>query len=292
MMKFLRFPLVRMIIGMVMVVASVVGAAVIFEFATKGLTLSHEAHDTLISLWLVATALCAYVAFVRLLERRPATELTPLRAPLELAMGCAVGAGLFFAVIATLWTAGDFEFMGTNDWHVLAIPFALSLQSAFIEELAVRGVMFRILEEWLGTWISLLLTASFFGGLHLLNPNSTVMGAVAIACSAGVILAGAYALTRRLWLPIGLHFGWNFVESGVFDLPVSGHKLKGLVQCRLEGPEWLTGGSFGPEASVVVIVLGLAVGAAFFVTAARSGRIVPPPWRRRVLAAEPTPLPN
>jgi hypothetical protein len=210
----------------------------------------------------------------------------------EAAIGCAIGAGLFLAVIGTLWIPGNFEFLGTNDWQVLVIPFALSLQSGFIEELAVRGVMFRILEEWLGTWISLVVTASFFGALHLLNHNSTAMGAIAIACSAGVILAGAYAVTRRLWLPIGLHFGWNFVESGVFDLPVSGHKLTGLVQCRLEGPTWLTGGSFGPEASIIVIILGLAMGAAFFVAAARSGRIVPPPWRRRALAVESPPLPN
>jgi membrane protease YdiL (CAAX protease family) len=273
-----------------MIITSVIGAAVIFEFATKGLELSKEWHDILISLWLIVTALCAYVAFVRLFEGRPAVELAPGPAGLEAAIGCAIGAGLFLAVIGTLWILGKFEVRGTNEWQVLVIPFALSLQSGFIEELAVRGVMFRILEVWLVTWISLVVTASLFGALHLLNRNSTAMGAIAIACSAGVILAGAFALTRRLWLPIGLHFGWNFVESGVFDLPVSGHQLKGLVQCRLQGPEWLTGGSFGPEASVVVIVLGLAVGAAFFVAAARSGRIVPPSWRRQALAMESAPL--
>jgi len=292
MMRFLRFPLVRIIIGMVMVYASAVGAAVIFDVATAGLKLSKESRVIPISLCMLVAALCAYVAFVRLLERRPLTELASAQAPAELAMGCAVGAILFLAVIGTLWTMGDFEFIGTNDWHVLVIPLGLSLQAAFLEELAFRGVLFRILEEWLGTWISLVLTAIFFGGLHLLNPNPTAMGAIAIACSAGVILAGAYALTRRLWLPIGLHFGWNFVESGVFDLPVSGHQLTGWVRCRLEGPDWLTGGPFGPEASVVVIVLGLAVGAAFFVAAARSGHIVPPPWKRRTPVVEPPPLPS
>src|SRR5437660_1191947 len=98
MMKFLRFPLVRMIIGLVMVIASVVGAAVVFDVATRGLKLPRESHDMLISLWLVATALCAYVAFVRLLEQRPVTELASWRAPLDFAMGCDIGAGLFLAV--------------------------------------------------------------------------------------------------------------------------------------------------------------------------------------------------
>jgi hypothetical protein len=150
--------------------------------------------------------------------------------------------------------------------------------------------MFRILEEWLGTWISLVLTATFFGALHLLNPNATAMGAIGIALSAGVLLAGAYVVTRRLWLPIGLHFAWNFTEGGIFELPVSGGSAHGFIRCQLEGPEWLTGGKFGPEASIVIIVLGLLLGAAFFTYAFKQGQIQPPSWRRRFTPAQSAPI--
>jgi hypothetical protein len=116
------------------------------------------------------------------------------------------------------------------------------------------------------------------------------MGAIGIALTAGILLAGAYVVSRRLWLPIGLHFGWNFALGGIFGLAVSGNRVEGWLQCRLEGPEWLTGGIFGLEASLVTIIMGLLVGGLFFAVASRRGQIVPPPWRRRVLAVQPPAL--
>lgn len=221
----------------------------------------------------------SYWAYVWLVERRPAAELALRAAPAGLALGALAGAGLIAAVVGILWLLGYFQVTGTRGLAVLLPVFALSAQSGYAEEVISRGILFRIAEEGVGTWGALAFSALLFGFLHALNPNATLMSCVSIAASAGVLLAAVYALTRRLWVPIGLHFAWNFAEGGIFGVPVSGFPIQGLLVSKLEGPELLTGGAFGIEASVLVPLLCLAAGAACLAAAARQSRLLPPPWR-------------
>ena len=98
---------------------------------------------------------------------------------------------------------------------------------------------------------------------------------------AGILLGAAYLLTRRLWLAVGIHAAWNFTQGWVFSVPVSGGNAPlGLLITRRIGPDWLTGGDFGLEASVVAMVVATITGAAMLVLAVRKGRIQPPMWRR------------
>ena len=98
---------------------------------------------------------------------------------------------------------------------------------------------------------------------------------------AGVLLGAAYAATTRLWLPIGLHVGWNFTEGSLFGMSVSGGTATGgLVRGSLNGPQILTGGQFGPEASIVAVIISLAVSLYFIWRLVRLHRVLPPVWRR------------
>ncbi|HEX4861358.1 MAG TPA: CPBP family intramembrane glutamic endopeptidase, partial [Rhizomicrobium sp.] len=90
---------------------------------------------------------------------------------------------------------------------------------------------------------------------HLGNHGATLTSAAAIALEAGILLGVCYMAVRNLWLPIGLHFGWNFAESGIFGSIVSGNAFKGVFATTMTGPELLTGGAFGPEASVVAVAV-------------------------------------
>lgn len=93
------------------------------------------------------------------------------------------------------------------------------------------------------------------------------------------MLTAAYVATRRLWVPIGVHFGWNFAASGIFSTEVSGNDTpQGLLNSSMSGPELLTGGDFGPEGSVYAILFGVLVTIAFMWLAHRRGHVVP---RRR-----------
>src|SRR5262249_39839900 len=121
--------------------------------------------------------------------------------------------------------------------------------------------------------------SSVFGLLHAANPGATVVSTVAIALEAGALLGMAYAASRSLWLPIGLHFGWNFTEGGLFGAAVSGGHSQGVINSTIAGPALVTGGLFGPEASVIAVAVCLFATVVLSVSAVRRGRWRP--WRRQ-----------
>ncbi|WP_217653562.1 CPBP family intramembrane glutamic endopeptidase [Seinonella peptonophila] len=103
--------------------------------------------------------------------------------------------------------------------------------------------MFRIFEEWTGTWIALVITSLLFGLMHLANPNASLWGALAIAVEAGGLLTAAYVATHKLWLAIGLYIGWNIAGGVIFSTEVSGNNTpQGLLDATLHGNTLLTGG--------------------------------------------------
>ena len=222
----------------------------------------------------------AYRAYVRLVERRRGVEFGAQGALRELGSGLVIGAALFAATIGVLAALGLYTVQGWRGPAVLIAPLAVSVGAAVIEELLFRGVIFRIIEASLGTWIALVISAALFGLVHLGNPNATWLAAAAISLEAGIMLAAAYVLTRRLWLPIGIHAAWNFTQGGIFSVAVSGGKTDGLLVATLSGPSWLSGGEFGAEASVVAMLLCTALGAWFLVLSARRGNFVAPFWKR------------
>ena len=123
---------------------------------------------------------------------------------------------------------------------------------------------------------SLLITSAIFGLVHLGNPDATVSGAIFIAIEAGLLLGGAYLLTRRLWLAIAIHAAWNFVQAFVFVSPVSGTgEAVGLFQVEWSGSPWLTGGAMGLEGSVITAVLGLLAGIGLLLLAGKHGTLLP-----------------
>jgi uncharacterized protein len=236
---------------------------------------------------LIASVLgwAAYRLYVRLIERRPGIEFGANGALKELGNGLALGAALFTATIGVLAALGVYQVNGLHDASVMIAPLAMSIGAGVIEEVLFRGIIFRIIEESLGTWIALAISAALFGLVHMGNPGATWTAAAAIAIEAGIMLGAAYVLTRRLWLPIGIHIAWNFTQGGIFGVHVSGTSLPGLLDSTLSGPEWLSGGAFGAEASIVAVVWCTALGVLLLVMAARRGNFIAPFWKRRAPAA-------
>jgi membrane protease YdiL (CAAX protease family) len=220
-------------------------------------------------------ALGAYVALVRRLEgRREPAELRLSKARPELRRGALLGLGLFSLVLAVLVTGGGYEVTGWGSFGGALTTLGVMTCVAVTEELAFRGALFRILEEKTGTWGALVASGLVFGVLHLVNPDATVWGAFAIAVEAGLLFGAVYAATRSLWLPIGLHLGWNMAEGGIFGTTVSGSDEGpgSLINATVSGPEALTGGSFGPEAGIIAIVVCLIPTVWFLRLAKRRGR--------------------
>ena len=233
------------------------------------------------ALILSVAMIAAYRFLVRLLERRAANELQSSGAARALGSGVLVGAGLFALVYAILWALGAVTLIGFGGFTGVGHAFANAIESAVGEEIVFRGVVYRRLEERIGTTIALVVSAAAFGLVHAGNPGANWASTLAIALESGVLLALAYAATRSLWLPIGLHLGWNFTEGGIFGAAVSGGQFSGLITATLAGPPLITGGAFGPEASLAALVVSLSASIALAWYAVRTGRWRPPRWRLR-----------
>ncbi|WP_406423962.1 CPBP family intramembrane glutamic endopeptidase [Streptomyces sp. NBC_01589] len=221
-------------------------------------------------------ALAAYARLVRYLEGRGRPqELAPAQARPELCRGALLGLGLFTVTIALVAMTGGYHIHGWGSIGGALTTLGLMSCVAVTEELAFRGALFRVLEEKTGTWGALAVSGLAFGGLHLVNPDATLWGALAIAVEAGLMFGALYAATRSLWLPIGLHLGWNMAEQGIYGTVVSGSGTGtgGLLHASVSGPQALTGGDFGPEASIFAVLVCAVPTVLFLITAKRQGRI-------------------
>ena len=222
----------------------------------------------------------AYLLYVRFVEWRRAGEVSLVGAAREAARGAALGGALMSGAVGILWLAGFYHVAAAHPPAALVPAAGFMIVAAYGEELLLRVIFFRILEEWLGTGWALAVSAGLFGLLHQANPHATPISTASITL-AGALLGAAFAVTRRIWLPAGVHFGWNFLQGGIFGLPVSGYKTAGLLVASLAGPPALSGGTFGVEGSLLSIALCAAATVPLLLAAARRRHLVAPVWARR-----------
>jgi membrane protease YdiL (CAAX protease family) len=218
--------------------------------------------------------LALYAAVVALGEGRPASELGPRSALAGLGAGLVIGLLMMALVMAILGGTGlyDITFLGPAPaWGAAG----LAVQAGVFEELLVRGILLRLVWRAFGPWVAFVVSAVAFGVGHLANPEGSIFAALCIALEAGIMLGAFYALTGRLWVSIGVHTAWNFAQGYLFGAAVSGGDTGASIArstARPDAAAWLTGGAFGPEASLPAVVVCTAVGAAVLVLAWRLGR--------------------
>ena len=125
------------------------------------------------------------------------------------------------------------------------------------EEILCRGVIFRWIDERWGVWAALVVSALIFGWGHISNDNATWWSSLAISIEAGLLLGAAYKWSGSLWVPIGIHWAWNYTQGNIFGLAVSGNGAGDTIfATTVNGPDIITGGAFGPEASIIAVILG------------------------------------
>ena len=167
-------------------------------------------------------------------------------------------AGIFFVEVQLGWI----RYTGTNQVILntvsIFIWFLIFLLVAWAEELYNRGYLLQNLVDGINLPVAIMLSSTLFSLSHLNNPSASYMSVAGIMV-AGLFFTFSYVWTQRLWLAMGLHFGWNFFEGPVFGFPVSGINTDALVEQTPVGPEIITGGEFGPEAGLILypaLVLG------------------------------------
>jgi membrane protease YdiL (CAAX protease family) len=220
-------------------------------------------------------ALGCYALAVRLGEGRGASELALRPALPGLAVGAALGLVMMIVLMGALVVTGGYAITlvgATPAWTGLG----LALQAGVTEELWMRALLLRLLWRAFGPVPAFIVAALVFGALHLANPGATPIAATTVAM-AGLMFCALYALTGRLWVPIGLHLAWNLAQGYLFGATVSGNNLGGsilLSTARPGAPASLTGGSFGPEGSAFALLLVTSVTVVVALSIARkSGRL-------------------
>lgn len=277
-----EFPLIAMLIAL----ALAIGAITLANVIAKGFPAMPKTESALVKgsfvLWIL---LVTYHYGIAKLGAEPRNDFRLGHAARDVGGGLALGFVLFATVVGIAALIGVYAITGAGDTSQLL--FALmttAIVPGIVEELLFRGILFRWIEQFGGTWAALLITSALFGTAHMFNPNATPFSSFAIACEAGLLLGGAYMLTRSLWFPVALHAAWNFTQGEIFDVPVSGTEVHGLVQAKLAGPELLTGGAFGLEASIIALVVATGCGLYLIWLAVQRGHIERPYWVRRRLA--------
>ena len=283
--RIVNFPLVAMVIAAALfILAAGIGQAIGTSIPIHS-TLWRMLFRNAVILTLV---LLTYKLAITRLGEHPRDDLGSKRALPDFGIGMLIGFLIMALSVGAAAVADIYNITGRGDSSQLVHELiTAAIMPAFMEELLFRGILFRWLEEFGGSFVALLITSAMFGAAHLMNPNATPVAAFGIAIEAGVLLGGAYMLTRSLWLPIGLHAAWNFTQGEIFDVPVSGLDEHGLVQAKLSGPALLSGGGFGLEASLFAMVIATAAGIFLVWLAIRQGELVKPWWVRRRLQQVP-----
>jgi membrane protease YdiL (CAAX protease family) len=226
----------------------------------------------------------AYRLYTRYIENRQAHELTFKSSLPEIGLGIIIGGGLMILIVSILAISGSYRIAAIDsDWTVLInniIPLGMA---AFIEEMVFRIIIFKLTEELAGSWVAIVIQAGLFGLAHIGNENATLWAAAALAIEAGIILAAAYMYSRRIWMAFGIHLGWNYFQAYVFGITTSGTSVEGLIKPQIIGSEWLTGGEFGVEKSVVAVILCLITGIIIFRMAVARNQYVLSIWARKKL---------
>jgi len=189
--------------------------------------------------------------------------------------------GLFFVVLLAFGMLEINEIGWTNSafspiLEIFLLLFGVGLATGYSEELAFRGYILQNLGEGIGLVWAVVVSCILYGLMHMSNPNSTLLSGVLIAIFGFLRIFG-WLRTSQLWLSIGMHAGWNFFQGPIFGFSISGLDSESLIKHTITGPNWMTGGSFGPEAGIVVIpVVLLALMVMFLWTVKRNDT----PWNR------------
>ena len=255
--RLMAYPLVQIVLGMVLTFAAVplvMGTA--SQLVEKPYRILWPQLLAALLVW------CGYRFYVRHIEKRQPVELAMPGMARELGRGLLLGAGLVVLTFVVLAALGVYQLSGVNSLSVLLLlPLAELVLVGMAEEMMFRGILFGVTARALGSKAAIVISSLVFALAHLPNAGFSLLAILAIT-SYGVLQAALYMQTRRLWVCIGTHVGWNYCVSQVFSSTVSGHAATdGLLRGELLGNVMLTGGAFGVEASLVTVLLISAVAA-------------------------------
>ncbi len=254
--KILYFPITKIILSLIVILLVYSNLIRFGVFKTD--LLEKQTVKLIATVMATFFAVLTYIFFFKFYEKRNISEFGKKNIVKSLIIGLVVGFILQSLTILVIYLQGGYSIVSINPISFIIPPLTMAIASSIIEEIIFRGILFRIIEEKLGTYISLIISALIFGLIHIANPNSSLIAGLGLSIQAGLLLGVAFVLTRNLWFPIMIHFAWNFTQSAIYGASVSGGKMsKTLITSEIAGNELFTGGEFGPEGSIQATIFCL-----------------------------------
>jgi uncharacterized protein len=277
--RILNFPLTRIILGLILCFAVFILAQQLVGKILDLTTIDKNIRNLIKGFIASSFVILAYISFYRIYEKREIREFSGKGILKNTISGVFIGATLQCLTMLVIYFFGSFRILSYNPLSSIITPLAIAFSVAIFEETLLRGIIFRILEEKLGSHISLLISAIIFGVVHLLNPDSSLISSVCIFI-VGYLLSASYIYGRSLWLPIAIHFSWNFMQSGIFGAITSGNKKTGsLFNTKISGSELITGGAFGPEGTLQATIFWLLASIILLILITKQNKLIKPFWK-------------
>ena len=277
--KLLHFFLVKIIIGIAAIVGVVFLTQTLGQALLNQTALSENAQNFIIALLNSGFALIVYIFLFRFYEKRKITELSASDFLSFSSIGFAGGFILQSLFVLIIYLFARYSILRVNGMNAVIPAFNTSLTAGFVAELLIVGVFFRLMEEKLGTTITLLILVILFAVMHANAKNATWLSVINTALQSGIMLPATYVLSRSLWFTIFMHFAWDFTEPGIFGGINPGNNInESLFTGKINGAEILTGGLNGPQNSIQAFIICLVVSLIFLMMAKKRNRFIKPTW--------------
>jgi membrane protease YdiL (CAAX protease family) len=278
--RLFHFPLARVfIVAIFLVPIMAINALVVYQVIGKLEEPLATNIDIVRMIVNIPLLLMSYGLYCRVFEKRRAVEVSVPGAGREWTAGFLVATSLVVLFVGFISVFGSFEILEYRSAWILVKNILAFSMGSLLQELILLCVLFRLVEEYAGTWVGILVSLLVFAFAHIANPNQTLGSALFLVLSS-IVLIAPFILTRRIWLSWGFHAGWNFMQAGVFGMANSGILFPGWMVTEVGGAEWLSGGAIGLEASYPALVADMGIGLLVLWIAIKAGKIVKPRWMR------------
>jgi uncharacterized protein len=272
---------IKIVAGLFSVIGIVFLIQWISGFIPETLTGNGELFNLIIAIIQCCLSVWCYLVLYRYLEKRQITELSNSSFLNNAVPGFLTGIVLQSIIILVIFLSGGYAITHVNPASYMLPAFTAALTAGFVAEIIIRGILFRLVEEKLGTAISIGIMMVLFIVLHSGGKGATLLSVLAVSMQAGFMLSATYVLTRNLWFPIFLHFAWDFAGPGIFGVINPGNTVeKSLFVCHISGRNILTGGTLGPVNSFQSLLLCFLTGLVFLWLAWQKKNIIFPYWKK------------
>ena len=272
--EFLHHPITRLVAGLALTIGVGLPAMLGVQEWLRRTALPSSDRDAIAGTVFAILVCTLYILLYQRYERRAVTELSSRHMARYLSGGILLGLGIASTIVLIQYLAKALAVTETRPFLPLLPNLWNTFVNAVVAEVLIIGIYFRLIEAWLGSYVALLIVALTFFALHITAPGATPVIAVAVSMHAALLLGPLYIYTRSLWVPIAIHFAWDFSFAGLYGASINGYTLdNSLLDTQASGSELLTGGYFGPQGSIQAAAICLIAGIIFLRLSRQHNRI-------------------